>query len=330
VDLIHANGMKAMVWWTPLAADSGSQVLTKNPDLKLLNADGTPQLITWWDAFYLSPVYAKTHDYTKETLSLFFNTYDFDGLKMDGQHLNAVPPDHHPLHKLQYPEQAVEGLQDFFRMIYEKSNELKPGAVIQNCPCGTCMSVYNMPYMNQAVASDPLSSWQIRLRGKTYKAIIGRVAYFADHVELSDERSDFASQFGVGAVLGTKFTWPKDNPKVKEENVLTPEKEIVWKKWFALYDDKMLSKEDYLGGLYDLGYDLPETHVIRKGDTLHYAFYNEVWNGPIALRGLTEARYKLRDYVNDIELGEVTKENPVANFTFRKNLLIEAYPVTER
>jgi alpha-galactosidase len=329
VDDIHAQGLKVMIWWAPLAADPGSKVLSENPDLKLVTDEGAPQYITWWDSYYMSPAYTKTLDHTKEVLSLFYNTYNVDGIKMDGQHLNAVAPDYNDKHKLSRPEESVEAVPAFFKMIYEESNRLKPHALIQNCPCGTCMSVYNMPYMNQAVASDPLDSWQIRLKGKTYKAIFDKGAYFGDHVELSDEGSDFATSFGIGAVLGTKFTWPKDNPTVREKNVLTPEREVIWKKWFKLYDQKMLSKEQYLGELYDIGYDIPETHVIQKGDTLHYAFYNKSWDGKIELRGLTAGRYKIRDYVNDVELGEVTKESPQLNAKFKNSLLIEAYPVAE-
>ena len=45
-----------------------------------------------------------------------------------------------------------------------------------------------MPYMNQAVASDPKSSWQVRHKGKTIKALMGpSAAYAGDHVELSDD-----------------------------------------------------------------------------------------------------------------------------------------------
>ena len=327
VDEIHAQGFKVMIWWTPLAADPGSKVLTENPDLELVTADGAPQYITWWDAYYMSPAYNKTIDRTKDALSLFFKTYDVDGIKMDGQHLNAVAPDYNEDHHLSHPVESFESLPDFYKMIYEESNRLKPHAVIQNCPCGTCMSVYNMPYMNQAVASDPMSSWQIRLKGKAYKAIVGKGAYFGDHVELSDDANDFATSFGIGAVLGTKFTWPKDNPTVKEKNLLTPEREAVWNKWFTLYDKKMLSKEQYRGELYDVGYDVPETHVVQKGDTLHYAFYNKSWQGNIELRGLTADRYKVRDYVNGLDLGEVTKEHPQLEAKFDRSLLIEAYPV---
>jgi alpha-galactosidase len=327
VEELHSNGFKVMLWWAPLAADPESKLLKSNPDLKLLTSDGAPQFITWWDSYYMSPSYEKTRAHTKEVLRLFLQEWNIDGLKMDGQHLNAVPPDHNPLHELKSPEQCFEQLPKFYEMIYLEAEQLKPGVVIQNCPCGTCMSVFNMAYMNQAVASDPLNSWQIRLKGKTYKALIGETAYFGDHVELSDNRNDFASSFGIGAVLGTKFTWPRENPTVTEKNLLTPEREVIWRKWFALYNSKMLSKAEYLGGLYDLGYDKPETHVIAKGDTLHFAFYNKNWQGDIKLTGLTSDKYRVRDYVNGIELGEVTRENPVMNFKFKNNLLIEVFPV---
>jgi alpha-galactosidase len=174
------------------------------------------------------------------------------------------------------------------------------------------------------VASDPLSSWQVRLKGKTYKALAPGTAYFGDHVELSDRGNDFASSFGVGAVLGTKFTWPANNP-TGEDLLLTPEKELIWKKWFSLYDEKMLSKEAYLGSLYDIGYDKPETHVIKKGDTLHYAFYAKNWTGKVEFRGLAEGTYEVRDYFNDQVLGTLQATNPYLDVTFEQFLLAEVY-----
>jgi alpha-galactosidase len=275
----------------------------------------------------MAPAYEKTRQQTRQVMDLFLNQWGIDGLKMDGQHLNAAPPDYDEAHHLASPEQSFEEFPAFYKMIYEEAHKMKPDVIVQNCPCGTCMSVFNMPYMNQAVASDPLNSWQVRLKGKTYKAIIPQTAYFGDHVELSDGRTDFASSFGIGAVLGTKFTWPKENPFVKEDNLLTPEKEVTWRKWLSLYQSKKLSKAEYRGELYDLGYDIPETHVVMKGDTLHYAFYNQQWKGPVELRGLQEGRYTVRDYVNQVTLGEVSKENPRIDLSFEKNLLVEVYPV---
>jgi len=325
VNQIHSNGLKAMIWWAPLAADPESKLLKENPDMRLITRGRSPQYITWWDAYYLSPADEKTIWHTQSVLDLFMKQWGFDGLKMDGQHLNAVSPDYNPNHKLTYPEESVEKLPEFFNMILKKATSIKPHAVIQNCPCGTCMSIFNMPYMNQAVASDPLSSWQIRHKGKTYKALLGKTAYFGDHVELSDGGDDFATSFGIGAVLGTKFTWPKENPTVTENNLLTSEKEKTWKKWFGLYHRKMLSREKYIGGLYDIGFDVPETHVIQKGDTLHYAFYNPEWKGSITLRGLKNRQYRVYDYENDRDLGLVSGGKPVIQVDFKKHLLLAVF-----
>jgi alpha-galactosidase len=323
VDKIHEYGLKAKIWWTPLAADPNSKVLKEHPDSRITRKDGSPQFISWWDAYYLSPTKKHTIEHTRETIHLFMEEWGFDGLKMDGQHMNAVAPDH----SLENPESAPEALPEFFRMIYDEARKINPDAVVENCPCGTCMSYFNMASMNQAVSSDPLSSWQIRHKGKTYKALIPNTAYYGDHVELSDDASDFASSFGIGAVLGTKFTWPEDNPHANDSYLLTPEKEVIWKKWFSLYDDKMLSRESYLGTLYDIGYDLPEAHVIKKGEGMYYAFYADNWNDTLPLRGLDEnTTYRVTDYFNEVDLGEITGSDPQLQASFSDFLLLEVRP----
>lgn len=325
VETIQNNGMKAKIWWTPLAADPHSKLLTDNPEMKIEQEDGSPQYITWWDAYYLSPTKQNVIEHTRETVKMFMKDWKFDGMKMDGQHMNAVAPDHS---SDKDPNLTPEKLPEYFQMIYDEAMKINPHAVIENCPCGTCMSFFNMASMNQAVASDPLSSWQIRHKGKTYKALVPQTAYFGDHVELSDGANDFASSFGIGAVLGTKFTWPKDNPTVKDSFLLTPQKEKVWKKWFSLYDEKMLSLEEYLGGLYDIGYHIPETHVIKKGEVLHYAFYNESWKGKVEFRGLQENEtYEIYDYYNDRTLGQIKGSNPFLDVEVKGFLLTEARPI---
>jgi alpha-galactosidase len=323
VDQIHDSGLKAKIWWTPLAADPGSKVLMDHPESKIVKKDGSPQFITWWDAYYLSPTKEATIAHTKETIRLFMEEWGFDGLKMDGQHMNAVAPDH----SLEHPNHSVEGVPVFFQMIYDEARRIKPNAVVENCPCGTCMSFFNMASMNQAVSSDPLSSWQIRHKGKTYKALIPHTAYYGDHVELSDGADDFATSFGIGAVLGTKFTWPKDNPNASGKYLLTPEKEKVWKKWFGLYNNMMLSKGTYLGGLYDIGYDRPEAHVIQKEGRLFYAFYADKWAGDIRLKGLDiNKTYHVRDYFNERTMPDVSGAYPIVNEPFEDFLLLEVTP----
>lgn len=326
VDTIHAMGFKAQLWWAPLAVDPGTKLLAQNPDLILKNADGSPQVISWWDSYYMSPAYQPVLDHTRSMVELFMRDWGFDGLKLDGHHLNACPLDYNPTHNLANPEDAPKGMPDFFKLIFETAKQIKPGALVQLCPCGDAMSFYNMPYTNQFVSADPVGSTQVRSKGKVFKALAPNTAYFGDHVELSDNRNDFASTIGIGGVPGTKFTWPADNPYSEEKNLLKPEREKEWKKWIQIYKKHMLSKGEYLGGLYDIGYDIPETHVVRKADTLFYAFYNNRWEGNLRFEGLTEKTYKVVDYVNNSEMGIIKKENPVLNASFNSSLLLMAYP----
>ncbi len=323
VDSIHAQGMKAVLWWAPMAADPGSKVLKEHPDILVEQKNGAPQFITWWDAYYMSPTDSNVLSETKNTVKLFMQDWGFDALKLDGQYMNAVAPDYGD-HNIDYPEQSFEKMPLLFKDIYQTAKSIKPEAVVEFCPCGDVMNFYHMPYANQFVASDPESSWQVRLKGKVYHALMPQTAYFGDHVELTDTKQDFASQVGVGAVPGTKFVYPATGIKSKDENLLTPEKEKLFKHWLDIYNEKMLSKGIYHGELYDLGYDYPETHCIEKDNAIYYSFYNPGFNGTVELRGLnSNKKYTVTDYFNNKTLGIVNGNNPQLKINFKESLLIE-------
>ncbi len=327
VDSIHAHGLKAVLWWAPLAADPNSKILKDDANLLLIQADGAPQYITWWDAYMMAPTYAGTIKATKDAVKLFLEDWGFDALKLDGQHMNACAPDYQENHNITNPEQSFEQMPMIFKTIFETARSIKPNAVVEFCPCGDCMSFYHMPYTNQFVASDPLSSWQVRLKGKVYKAIMPATAYFGDHVELTDNKQDFASQVGIGAVPGTKFVWPATGISSKDENFLSPEKEIYFKKWIQIYNEKQLSKANYLGNLYDIGYDFPEAHCLKKADTLYYSFYANSYNSKVNLLGLDkQKKYRVVDYYNNQELGIVDVNHSSIPVSFNQFLLLEAIP----
>ena len=150
-----------------------------------------------------------------------------------------MAPCYNKAHKHSHPTESVEKLGDFWMAIHKAAREANPEAVVELCPCGTVFNFHNLPATDQYPSSDPLSSWQVRSKGKSYKAIIGNRSSFAgDHVELSDNGDDFASSVGVGAVISTKFTWPRDTEHPVESlppggYVLTPAKEALWRKWGA-------------------------------------------------------------------------------------------------
>ena len=321
---IRDSGLKPRLWFSPLSVAPGTDFLHDHADMLLLDKQGAVHKISWWNSFYLCPAYGKTVQHTQALITKFIGDWGFAGLKIDGQHLNGVPPCFNPAHHHARPEESVEGLQNFYRAMYDAALKANPDAVVEVCPCGTAYSAFNFPYMNQAPASDPESSWQVRLKGKSLKALMGPSAPFAgDHVELSDHHDDFASTVGVGAVISTKFTWPKD-PKPQDSFLLTPEKEAKWRRWIALYQEKMLPLGRYRGELYDIGFDKPEAHAIERDGYLYYAFFADSFRGEVALRGLPPGTHQIWDYFNDRDLGSVSGTEHRLPVTFEGFLLIEA------
>jgi alpha-galactosidase len=326
VDRIHAEGFRAQLWWSPLSAVPDSQLLKEHPDLALLNRDGSRRKVSWWNSDYLCPAEPRVTENQKALVRKFLGEWGFDGLKLDGQHMNAVPPCYNPAHHHQQPEDSVEALPGFFRELYETARSVKPDALVEFCPCGTAYSFFTMPHFNMSVASDPESSFQVRSKGKTLKALMGdNIPYFGDHVELSDGATDFASTVGVGGVVGTQFVLPELVTKHSKFD-LTPERRKIFDKWIQIYKEKMLSRGEYRGELYDIGFDLPETHAIRKNETMYYAFFARQWHGSIELRGLQDRNYRLTDYVNSKSLGTVHGPTARISTAFNQHLLIEAQP----
>jgi alpha-galactosidase len=138
---------------------------------------------------------------------------------------------------------------------------------------------------------------------------------------------DFASTLGTGGVPGTKFVWPDPGPKYKPV-ALTTQKEEHWKKWIALYNQKMLSKGEFRN-LYVYGYDTPEAYAIEKDEKMYYAFFadpGKPFSGEIELRGLKPGRYEVVDYTDGKNMGTVQAENgTVAHLKtdFKEHLLLE-------
>jgi alpha-galactosidase len=150
------------------------------------------------------------------------------------------------------------------------------------------------------------------------------MAYFGDHVDIV--KDDLASTVGVGGVVGTNFRWPVGSGLSREGKDLTPDREQLFAKWMEIYKEKMLSRGEYLGALYDIGFDKPETHAIRTRGNMHYAFYAPQWNGKVTLRGLETRSYRVTDYVNGKDLGTVRGPAATLVVDFEVHLLIEAKP----
>jgi alpha-galactosidase len=323
VDRIHQQGLRAQLWWSPMSAAPDSELLKNQPELVLRNQGGAPQKISWWNSLYLCPADQDVVEVQRKFVEKIIGEWGFDGLKLDGQYMNAVPECYNPAHHHASPVDSVEQLPKLFKAIYDEAQRLKPGALVEFCPCGTAYSFHTMPYYNMSVASDPAGSWQVRTKGKALKALLGDgVPYFGDHVELSDGATDFASTVGVGGVVGSQFTLPAVASR-KTQFDLTPSRYKIFQKWVAIYSREMLSEGEYQGALYDIGFDRPEAHAIKKGTSMYYAFFAQHFSGEVELRGLEDRTYKVIDYENNKELGTVHGPTARLKASFAKHLMLE-------
>ncbi|HTM39235.1 MAG TPA: glycoside hydrolase family 36 protein [Terriglobales bacterium] len=346
VDEFHKEGIKAQIWWYPLATENGtgkweshkyvvSEVAKQHPDWLVLDRNGKPAHI-FRDLAVMCPALPEVQEYHKKLAEKFIRDWGFDGHKLDN--IYTVPACYNPKHHHKSPQDSIRAVADVYRAIYQTTRELKPDSVTQICPCGTAPNLAWLPYMDQAVTADPVGGVQVRRRVKMYKAVLGpAAAVYGDHVELSEMSKDkkgewtehgrdFSSTLGTGGVLGTKFTWPPNNPKFTKV-ALTPDKEQHWKKWTDLYNSKMLSSGDFKD-LYVYGYDVPEAYAIEKDGRMYYAFYAATpqtpWKGQIELRGLQPGKYRVTDYVNSRDLGEIQSSSPTLKVDFKGSLLVEA------
>jgi alpha-galactosidase len=349
VDDFHKQGVLVQLWWLPIGVEDGqgrwpshkyavSDVVKQHPEWLILDKNGKHGRITRGLAA-LCPAVPEVQEYNKKLTEKFIREWGFDGSKLDN--IYTVPMCYNPAHHHKSPQDSVNAVADVYKTIFQTTRALKPESVTQSCPCGTPPSLAWLPYMDQAVTADPVGATQVRSRIKVYKALLGpESAVYGDHVELSamtrignnwlEHGDDFASTIGAGGVVGTKFVWPDSGPKFKAVN-LTAEKDVRWKKWIGIYNQKMLSKGTFLD-LYAFGYDFPEAYAIAKDGRMYYAFFNDAdkpWRGEVELRGLKPGTYRVQDYAEGTDLGTIqadTGRAPKLKNEFKRHLLLELTP----
>jgi alpha-galactosidase len=111
----------------------------------LLDQDGAVQKVSWWNAFTQCPAYQPTIDYYVALTRKIIGEWGFDGIKLDGQHLNAVAPCYNKAHKHAHPDRLVREVRRLLGAIHKAAHDIKPDAVIELCPCGTAFAFHNLP-----------------------------------------------------------------------------------------------------------------------------------------------------------------------------------------
>jgi len=323
VKRVHDAGFKTSLWWYPLGVSPDSRLAREHPELLVQDAEGRyPKDID--DLYQLCPAYEPALAQVEKVLRRAIERYGFDGVYTDFQGLSGVPPCFNAHHGHTSPLDSFQSLPRLFETIQKGMAKIRPGLLHEVCICAMPHSAYNMPFYELANASDPVNTAQTRRRIKVEKAIRGPFFAVGDcyQVPIDEWRGasvpqSFESAIGTGAQLTSYYT------------DLDPGQKNLWTRWFRQYRELGLARAEYLN-LYDIAFDRPEGHAVKKDDTFYYGFYSELWSmrRPIRLRGLDPGRtYEVYDYANDRPLGKVKGSDPRLNVGFRDSLLIRVKPV---
>jgi alpha-galactosidase len=325
IDTAHAQGLTFRLWWSPGSADPGSIIDKQHPEWFILDKNGRREKASW-NAYYLCPAYLPVKDFTRALVERFVKRWGVDSFKLDGGDLNHAPLCYNPAHHHARPEESFQQWPGLFRQIRETALAIRPDFRIELCHCGITPSYQLGTAFEQPVTSDP-SDTQVTQRVKFLKAWFGpRAPVLEEYVGLFGQKEPNGTPYGFRAEL---------YPRAIGTGAVVSTFSMVLNKshagWTAIYNQHRLAEGEYLN-LYDVGWDNPEGHVIRKGQSLYYAFFTHLpggeFQGKIILRGLPPARFRVVDYVRNHVYGEVT--GPEANITagFRDSLLLLVEPAS--
>jgi len=320
---VHQEGFKTSLWWYPLGVSPESKLAKEHADLLVQDENGNYPLDIS-DLHQLCPAYEPALRHIHEVLTHAVKDWDFDGVYTDFPGLSAVPACFNKAHHHGSPLDSFQAVPKLFEMIARTLHELKPDPYNEVCICSLPHSPYNMPYYDIANASDPVNTFEVRSRIKLEKAIRGGTFAVGDCYQVpihewtgASVPESFESAMGTGAQLTTFYALLDDRQKA------------LWNRWFHEYLDLGLSQAAYVN-LYDLAFDKPEVHVVRKGQEMYYGIFADVWSRrrPIELRGLDKDKtYEVYDYGNRQELGTLKGAEPYLRIAFKDSLLLRVRPV---
>jgi len=319
IDQIHGQGKKVMLWISYLTADPWSEVSAKHPEWMIRKQDGSFHLDRW-SGWTMCPSLPEVQEYHRELARRLIAQYGADAFKVDGMY--TCPPCYNQAHQHKNPNESSRDFHKVFRAFYEEARRLKPEATVMDCPCGAICGFDVLPWVSQTIAADPPDQITVRRWAKLYRALKGPSTPFSsDYVQVDEGKMRLPTAVGAGTVPQSFQGRP-------------PDKETAewYRKWFAIYNREMLPKAKF-ENLYDIYYDKPETYVFRKdspeGEIVYYSMYADgaAFSGSVELRGLADNKaYRVVDYVEDKELGTVSRDKPVFEVNFSDYLLVKCIP----
>lgn len=259
ISRLNDQGMHVGVWYQPVQVDlSSSEVLANQTimDSLIFKADGEAY-IDDDDLGLLDPSKSATTQIIKDNLDRF-KSWGGELIYLDSQEAQLSSP---PNYANTAPLSSYRALPSVYRTIQDYANA--NNMVIEICLDGRSQSLLNFP-IHITNTGDPRNDRQARAEFKSLKAISGDNAVIAMYVDDFDDNpmsGSFMNVIGLGAKLETLF------------NVESyQERQTEWQEWMSFYYREDVVSGQYLD-LYDIAFDYPEGHVVKKNDAYYYTFF---------------------------------------------------------
>ena len=284
---LNARGFQVGLWYQPLQVDpSDDTVVATLLQHAIRNEDGS-LFIDDDDLALLDPSNPAVLAYVAGHFETF-EAFGVEHLYLDSQMAQLASPANFALARPLASHEALSELYDLIRAEGETR-----GITIEICPDGRSQTLLNMP---QAVTNigDPKNDRQLRAEHRWLKAIQGSSAVVGTYVETFPDNGtsgSFLNLIGIGGNIQSigDFT-----------SLQNPE----WDLWLSFYNEHQLVTADYLP-LYDIAFDYPEGHVLRRDDVTYYSFFAKTEGSDIcSLENCIDAPVVTAEFPEDANISE--------------------------
>lgn len=257
VDELRARDFRVGLWFQPLQLDPTDDEVLAGPLLDLAIVDEDGDLFVDDDELHLlDPSRPEVIAYVEAQLQRFAGL-GIEHVYLDSQMAQLAAP---PNFGADDPLASHRALPQLYQRIRALGDEL--GLVVEICPDGRSQTLLNMP-QHLTNTGDPKNDRQLRVELKSLKAMMGGEAYVSAYVDpFEDNRvsGSFLNILAPGGVLHTMFR------DVDDLGV------AAWTEALALHRSEDIALGTYLD-LYDVGFDVPEGHVVERGSRRYYSFF---------------------------------------------------------
>lgn len=255
VEELKGRGFEVGLWYQPLQVDADDSTVQENLLQYAIRDEDNDIYLDDDDVALLDPSKPEVLSLVSNQLAVF-QSMGIDHVYVDSQQAQLAAP---PNFANTRPLDSHEGLPALYDLI--RSEGESRNMTIEICPDGRSQTLLNMP---QAVTNigDPKNDRQLRAEHRWLKAIQGSRAIVGTYVEpFSDNpvSGSFLNIIGIGGNIQS----------IGDANNLQNEE---WNTWLTFQNQHQLVTADYLP-LYDIGFDYPEGHVLRRDDYTFYAFF---------------------------------------------------------